>query len=88
MLSSSAAVIGDSEAVTVTTACHLRRRTIPPRPNYSINLWSIMKNCIGKELSKIPMPVRLNLTFTTDHSYPPQLSLAILLWHSFLQHLT
>ncbi|MEE6523348.1 hypothetical protein FKM82_022210, partial [Ascaphus truei] len=36
-----------------------RRRThIPDKPNYSLNLWSIMKNCIGKELSKIPMPVR------------------------------
>lgn len=35
-----------------------RRRTrIPDKPNYSLNLWSIMKNCIGKELSKIPMPV-------------------------------
>jgi len=57
--SSSTSVIGDSEAVAVTTACHLRRQTIPERPNYSINLWSIMKNCIGKELSKIPMPVSL-----------------------------
>jgi hypothetical protein len=37
-----------------------RRTTIPERPNYSINLWSIMKNCIGKELSKIPMPVRVH----------------------------
>ncbi|KTF73381.1 hypothetical protein cypCar_00049757 [Cyprinus carpio] len=35
-----------------------RRRRIPDKPNYSLNLWSIMKNCIGKELSKIPMPVR------------------------------
>jgi hypothetical protein len=34
-----------------------RRTSIPEKPNYSINLWSIMKNCIGKELSKIPMPV-------------------------------
>eukprot|EP00058_Branchiostoma_floridae_P014061 XP_002599549.1 hypothetical protein BRAFLDRAFT_77653 [Branchiostoma floridae] len=35
-----------------------RRRTrIPEKPNISLNLWSIMKNCIGKELSKIPMPV-------------------------------
>ncbi|XP_010133649.1 PREDICTED: oxysterol-binding protein 2-like, partial [Buceros rhinoceros silvestris] len=42
-----------------------RRRTrIPDKPNYSLNLWSIMKNCIGKELSKIPMPV----------SAPPPLS--------------
>ena len=35
-----------------------RRSHIPDKPNYSLNLWSIMKNCIGKELSKIPMPVR------------------------------
>ncbi|KER27084.1 hypothetical protein T265_05783 [Opisthorchis viverrini] len=34
-----------------------RRTSIPPKPNYSLNLWSIMKNCIGKELTKIPMPV-------------------------------
>lgn len=34
-----------------------KRTRIPNKPNYSLNLWSIMKNCIGKELSKIPMPV-------------------------------
>ena len=34
-----------------------RRKNIPERPNYSINLWSIMKNSIGRDLSKIPMPV-------------------------------
>ncbi|KAG7249309.1 hypothetical protein CRUP_002638, partial [Coryphaenoides rupestris] len=33
-----------------------RRTRVPDKPNYSLNLWSIMKNCIGKELSKIPMP--------------------------------
>jgi len=55
--SSSAAVVGDSAAVAMTTAGLRRREVIPQRPNYSINLWSIMKNCIGKELSKIPMPV-------------------------------
>ncbi|XP_052320530.1 oxysterol-binding protein 1 isoform X2 [Oncorhynchus keta] len=37
-----------------------RRTKIPDKPNYSLNLWSIMKNCIGKELSKIPMPVNFN----------------------------
>jgi hypothetical protein len=37
-----------------------RRKTIPDKPNVSINLWSIMKNCIGKELSKIPMPVSVS----------------------------
>ncbi|CAH1802241.1 unnamed protein product [Owenia fusiformis] len=34
-----------------------RRDRIPEKPNYSINLWSIMKNCIGKDLTKIPLPV-------------------------------
>ncbi|KAF5399351.1 Oxysterol-binding protein 1 [Paragonimus heterotremus] len=37
-----------------------RRTAIPPKPNYSLNLWSIMKNCIGKELTKIPMPVNFS----------------------------
>ncbi|XP_064201055.1 oxysterol-binding protein 1-like isoform X2 [Anguilla rostrata] len=37
-----------------------RRARIPDKPNYSLNLWSIMKNCIGKDLSKIPMPVNFN----------------------------
>lgn len=33
------------------------RKSIPEKPDYSINLWSILKNCIGRDLSKIPMPV-------------------------------
>ena len=37
-----------------------RRKEIPPRPNYSLNLWGIMKNCIGKDLSKIPIPVNFS----------------------------
>ncbi|OCT70303.1 hypothetical protein XELAEV_18037226mg [Xenopus laevis] len=37
-----------------------RRTRVPYKPNYSLNLWSVMKNCIGKELSKIPMPVNFN----------------------------
>jgi len=48
--------LGDNQAV---TAVRQRRKAIPERPNYSLNLWSIMKNCIGKDLSKIPMPVSL-----------------------------
>jgi len=35
------------------------RKKIPDKPDISINLWSILKNCIGKELSKIPMPVSI-----------------------------
>ncbi|VDK39067.1 unnamed protein product [Taenia asiatica] len=37
-----------------------RRTTIPPKPNISLNLWSILSNCIGKELTKIPMPVNFS----------------------------
>ncbi|PAA85237.1 hypothetical protein BOX15_Mlig004611g1, partial [Macrostomum lignano] len=42
------------------SSIRVRRSAIPERPNYSLNLWSIMKNCIGKELSKIPMPVNFS----------------------------
>lgn len=38
-----------------------RRTRVPEKPNYPLNLWSIMKNCIGKELTKIPMPVSVPL---------------------------
>ncbi|XP_012279948.1 oxysterol-binding protein 1 isoform X2 [Orussus abietinus] len=45
----------------VTTVSKRKRRTrVPDKPNYPLNLWSIMKNCIGKELSKIPMPVNFS----------------------------
>ncbi|GFR85324.1 oxysterol-binding protein, partial [Elysia marginata] len=37
-----------------------RRKKISEKPNISLNLWSFMKNAIGKELSKIPMPVNFN----------------------------
>lgn len=44
----------------VTNHRRTRRCHIPDKPNYSLNLWSIMKNCIGKDLSRIPMPVNFN----------------------------
>lgn len=44
----------------VPSGARVRRAVIPPKPNYSLNLWSIMKNCIGKDLSKIPMPVNFS----------------------------
>ncbi|XP_052861291.1 oxysterol-binding protein 1 isoform X3 [Anopheles cruzii] len=37
-----------------------RRTRVADKPNYPLNLWSIIKNCIGKDLSKIPMPVNFN----------------------------
>ncbi|CAA9995452.1 unnamed protein product [Nesidiocoris tenuis] len=33
-----------------------RRTRVPDRPPISNNLWSIIKNCIGKDLSRIPVP--------------------------------
>ena len=54
-----------------------RRTRVPEKPNYSINLWSIMKNCIGKELTKIPMPVsqrraysEYNIDFVSENRGP------------------
>ena len=34
-----------------------RRTRIPDKPNMSLSLWSILKNAVGKDLSKIPIPV-------------------------------
>ncbi|XP_061399777.1 oxysterol-binding protein 1-like [Musca vetustissima] len=59
-----------------------RRTRVPDKPHYPLNLWSIMKNCIGKELSKIPMPVNFNeplsmlQRLTEDYEYASILDLA------------
>ncbi|XP_040602761.1 LOW QUALITY PROTEIN: oxysterol-binding protein 2 [Mesocricetus auratus] len=51
----------DSASLVPKDPCRVKRRArIPDKPNYSLNLWSIMKNCIGRELSRIPMPVNFN----------------------------
>lgn len=43
------------------TERRVRRKRLPEqKPNYPLNLWSIMKNCIGKDLTKIPMPVNFS----------------------------
>jgi len=45
----------------VTNGSPMKRRTrIPDKPNVSLNLWSVIKNCIGKDLTKIPLPVNFN----------------------------
>lgn len=53
-----------------------RRTSVPPKPSSKLNLWTIMKNCIGKDLSKIPLPVSravpLHFTLFTDCSSSPQ----------------
>ena len=38
----------------------IRRKEIPPRANHPLHLWSIIKNCIGKDLSKLPLPVNFS----------------------------
>lgn len=45
-----------------------RRRTTLPSPqpsSSSVSLWNILKNNIGKDLSKIAMPVQLNEPLNT-----------------------
>nr|CAH7728422.1 unnamed protein product [Callosobruchus chinensis] len=59
-----------------------RRMRVPDKPNYPLNLWSIMKNCIGKDLSKIPMPVNFSeplsmlQRLTEDYEYADILDIA------------
>ena len=36
-----------------------RRVTISPMPNVRLNLWTFMKSSIGKDLSRIPLPVSM-----------------------------
>lgn len=48
--------ISNTSAVANKAVWRKRRTRIKEKPNHSVNLWSIMKNCIGKDLSKIPMP--------------------------------
>ncbi|EDV94496.1 oxysterol-binding protein 1 [Drosophila grimshawi] len=48
------------EAKQQVVATRSRRTRVPDKANYPLNLWSLMKNCIGKDLSKIPMPVNFN----------------------------
>lgn len=37
-----------------------RRTRVPDRPDQSLSLWSILKSFIGKDLTKIPLPVNFN----------------------------
>lgn len=37
-----------------------RRARVPDKPDYNLNLWSIIKSFIGKDLTKIPLPVNFN----------------------------
>lgn len=60
----------------------VRRTRVADKPNYPLNLWSIMKNCIGKDLSKIAMPVNFSeplsmlQRLTEDYEYAEILDVA------------
>ncbi|TRY70435.1 hypothetical protein TCAL_02402, partial [Tigriopus californicus] len=41
-------------------SCRQRRTRIPDKPDKPISLWNIVKNCIGKDLTKIPVPVNFS----------------------------
>ncbi|XP_065179127.1 oxysterol-binding protein 1-like [Sycon ciliatum] len=42
------------------SSCRQHRCTVLDRPDIPVNLWSILKNCIGQDLSRIAMPVMIN----------------------------
>ena len=35
-----------------------RRSRVPEKPDKSVNLWSVLKNCVGKDNVKLPCPVK------------------------------
>lgn len=50
----------------VGTLSRRRRSTLPsPRPCSNVSLWNILRNNIGKDLSKVAMPVQLNEPLNT-----------------------
>ncbi|XP_029444989.1 oxysterol-binding protein-related protein 3 isoform X2 [Rhinatrema bivittatum] len=52
----------------VSVQCHSKRRSCLPAPcpnNSNISLWNILRNNIGKDLSKVSMPVQLNEPLNT-----------------------
>lgn len=75
---------GDSNFLEMSRGANqrVRRQRVPDKPNLPLNLWSIMKNCIGKDLSKIPMPVNFSeplsmlQRLTEDYEYAEILDVA------------
>eukprot|EP00041_Stephanoeca_diplocostata_P028839 m.834430 g.834430 ORF g.834430 m.834430 type:complete len:800 (-) comp23448_c0_seq3:368-2767(-) len=37
-----------------------RRQRIPKRPRQKLSLWSLIKSCVGKDLTRVAMPVNFN----------------------------
>ncbi|XP_074603777.1 oxysterol-binding protein 1-like [Brevipalpus obovatus] len=59
-----------------------RRTSIPDKPSCGLSMWSLLKNCIGSDLTRIPMPVYFNeplsmlQRMTEDFEYAHLLDLA------------
>jgi len=63
-----------------TTEVQVRTKLPVPQPDRSnINLWSFLKTCIGKELSKITMPVQWNEPISLLQRFSEQMTYAQLL---------
>ncbi|XP_077600033.1 oxysterol-binding protein-related protein 3-like isoform X2 [Stigmatopora nigra] len=55
-----------SSVSSVGSVVQRRRKTLPsPSPPSSVSLWNILRNNIGKDLSKVAMPVQLNEPLNT-----------------------
>uniref|UniRef100_A0A7N6BYL9 Oxysterol-binding protein n=1 Tax=Anabas testudineus TaxID=64144 RepID=A0A7N6BYL9_ANATE len=59
---------------------NVRRSTLPsPSPTSSVSLWNILRNNIGKDLSKVAMPVQLNEPLNTLQRFCEELEYSELL---------
>lgn len=63
-----------------------RRTRIPDKPDVSLNLWSILKSFIGKDLTKIPLPVNFNEPLSMLQKWVnDQLEILIFPWLNWFQ---
>ncbi|TMS18309.1 Oxysterol-binding protein-related protein 3 [Larimichthys crocea] len=71
LLSSSSSEVSDddsyiSDVISNVLTLARRRSTLPsPSPDSGVSLWNILRNNIGKDLSKVAMPVHLNEPINT-----------------------
>src|SRR4051812_781369 len=77
---SSSVVASKEDAPFPSSSNNHRRRSIPFRPAGGLlSLWSILRNCIGKELTKIPIPVQFNEPLSVTQRITEDLEYAYLL---------
>jgi len=49
-----------TKSTTASSVCTERRKTIPPRPDRPLNILKFLKNTLGKELTRLSVPVEFN----------------------------